>query len=194
MGRTSNVKESFAGELEAMLGRMPLAKVRVKDLCARCGVERRVFYYHFKDKYDLVAWIYEHDYLGAIEEAEAPHTEEMVALALQKIWDRRDFYRRALEDDSQNSIAGYIHEIDVAFGVQAVRRHFGVRDVSAEWMYAIRHHSHGCIGCTFEWLRGQIAATPAEHARWQFARMPGFLREAYADAPGKLPVARMTVG
>ena len=84
--------------------------------------------------------------------------------------------------------------MDVEFGVQAVKRHFGVRELSDEWMYAIRHHSHGCIGCTFEWLRGEIRATPAEHARYQFSRMPAFLREAYADAPGEPPVARRTVG
>ena len=192
MGRTSTAKEAFATEIEAMLGHMPLSQVRVKDLCERCGVERRVFYYHFKDKYDLVAWIFERDYLGAIAESEEPHTEKMVALALEKIWDRRGFYRRALEDDSQNSIASYIHEVDVEFGVQAVKRHYGVREVSAEWMYAIRHHSHGCIGCTFEWLRGEIRATPSEHARYQFACMPAFLREAYADAPGAPPIDRRT--
>ena len=55
-------------------------------------------------------------------------------------------------------------------------------------------HSHGCIGCTFEWLRGEIRATPAEHARYQFARMPAFLREAYAGTPGEPPVARKAIG
>ena len=190
MGRTSTAKEAFAAEIESMLGSMPLSQVRVKDLCERCGVERRVFYYHFKDKYDLVAWIFERDYLGAIAESKAPHTEETVALALEKIWSRRGFYRRALEDDSQNSVADYIHEVDVDFGIQAVKRHYGVREIPIEWMYAIRHHSHGCIGCTFEWLSGEICATPCEHARHQFACMPQFLREAYAHVPGEPPIGR----
>ena len=53
-----DTKGMFADELEAMMERMPLSKVRVRDLCERCGVERRVFYYHFKDKYDLVAWMF----------------------------------------------------------------------------------------------------------------------------------------
>lgn len=38
-----DTKRMFADELEAMMGRLPLSKVRVADLCARCGVERRVF-------------------------------------------------------------------------------------------------------------------------------------------------------
>lgn len=33
-------------------------KIRVTEIYARAGVERLTFYYHFKDKYDLVAWIF----------------------------------------------------------------------------------------------------------------------------------------
>ena len=54
--------------------------VRVSDLCERCGVERRVFYYHFKDKYDLVAWMFEQDYQAARERG-APSTQELYAEA-----------------------------------------------------------------------------------------------------------------
>ena len=40
-----DTKGMFANELESMMERMPLSKVRARDLCARCGVERRVFSY-----------------------------------------------------------------------------------------------------------------------------------------------------
>ena len=65
MRTTRDTKGMFADALETMMERIPLSKVRVADLCARCGVERRVFYYHFKDKYDLVAWMFERDYSQA---------------------------------------------------------------------------------------------------------------------------------
>ena len=35
-----------------------IEKIRVTEIYARAGVERPTFYYHFKDKYDLVAWIF----------------------------------------------------------------------------------------------------------------------------------------
>ncbi len=30
----------------------------MKDLCEKSGADRDTFYYHFRDKYELVAWIY----------------------------------------------------------------------------------------------------------------------------------------
>lgn len=48
-------KRLFANTLADMMRTTPLKKIRVKDLCARCGAEQQSFYYHFRDKYDLVA-------------------------------------------------------------------------------------------------------------------------------------------
>ncbi|HOC34893.1 MAG TPA: TetR family transcriptional regulator, partial [Ruminococcus flavefaciens] len=33
----------------------PLDKIRVTEICRVAEIERPTFYYHFKDKYDLVA-------------------------------------------------------------------------------------------------------------------------------------------
>ena len=41
-----------------LLSQKPLDKVTVKDIIGDCGVNRQTFYYHFKDIYDLVDWIF----------------------------------------------------------------------------------------------------------------------------------------
>jgi AcrR family transcriptional regulator len=107
-----DTKGMFADALENMMEQMPLSKVRVADLCARCGVERRVFYYHFKDKYDLVAWMFERDYSQA-EEAGEPYSVELYAQAHHRLWGRRSFYRRAFSEDSQNSIYRYLLQFSI---------------------------------------------------------------------------------
>lgn len=115
----------FAGELESMMARMPLSKVRVADLCVRCGVERRVFYYHFKDKYDLVAWMFEWDRLTAAAACK-PYTQAFYAESHRLIWARRDFYRRAFEKDTQNSIERYLLQFSVEANEAALKRHLGL--------------------------------------------------------------------
>ena len=42
----------------------PLASITVKDLLKKTGVSRQTFYNRFKDKNDLIQWIYEHKVLG----------------------------------------------------------------------------------------------------------------------------------
>ena len=53
-----NAKEAFAESLKKMLERKTLDHITVKDVVEDCGVSRQAFYYHFKDIYDLVEWIF----------------------------------------------------------------------------------------------------------------------------------------
>ena len=155
--------------------------MRVGELCERCDTGRQTFYYHFRDKYDVVAWVFERDYRMA--ELDAPacgHAQATVARALELMWSRRAFYRAAFADNSQNSIAEHIQDFDVRLMSHIVKDHLGVAELDPWQLFAIKHHSYGSIGCTIEWLNGTLQATPAQLAEWEFARMPDFLREAYA--------------
>ena len=44
--------------LKGLMAEMPFEKINVSQICERCGMNRKSFYYHFKDKYDLVNWIF----------------------------------------------------------------------------------------------------------------------------------------
>lgn len=173
-----DTKRMFADELEAMMACIPLSKVRVADLCARCGVERRVFYYHFKDKYDLVAWMFEQD-RAAADEVATPYTVEFYAQTHRRLWTRREFYRRAFEDDSQNSIEHHLIDLSVQANEAALRRHLGVATLGRAHAFEARHFAHGNVGCVVDWLRGAFEATPEQLADAMYACMPVTLREAY---------------
>lgn len=178
MRTTRDTKGMFADALEAMMERMPLSKVRVGDLCARCNVERRVFYYHFKDKYDLVAWMFERDYASAAAEL-APYSEALYAEAHRRLWARRAFYRRAFEEDSQNSIWRYLLQFSIEANEWVLKRYLGVPVLSREHAFMARHFAYGNVGCLVDWLRGSIAATPEQLASSMFGCMPVALRGAY---------------
>lgn len=178
MGR--DTKRMFADELEAMMAGMPLSKVRVSDLCARCGVERRVFYYHFKDKYDLVAWMFEQDRAAADGDASA-YSEASYAATHRRLWARRDFYRRAFEEDDQNSIERYLLAFSIEANEVALKRHLGVRTLGLEHAFEARHFAHGNVGCVIDWLQGTIEATPEQLAATMYACMPATLRAAYQE-------------
>jgi len=40
------------------MGEKTLDKITVKEIVARCGVNRQTFYYHFRDIYDLLDWLF----------------------------------------------------------------------------------------------------------------------------------------
>lgn len=175
-----DTKGMFAAELETMMASLPLSQVRVADLCERCGVERRVFYYHFRDKYDLVAWMFERDYALA-SDGKTPYTEELYAASHRRLWARRAFYRRAFEEDAQNSIYRYLLQLSVEANEMVLRRFLGVSDLSPAHAFSARHFAHGNVGCVVDWLRGAVDATPEQLAAYMFSCMPRELRAAYQE-------------
>ena len=48
----------LADALLDLLKEKPFEKVTVEDIVNKCGASRPTFYRHFKDKYDLMDWIY----------------------------------------------------------------------------------------------------------------------------------------
>ena len=51
-------KRMLADALRALLRDHWFSEVTVTQICSLCGMSRKNFYYHFKDKYDLVNWIF----------------------------------------------------------------------------------------------------------------------------------------
>ena len=54
--KTLQTKKALAASLKKFMGTMPLNKITVRHLIEDCGLNRKTFYYHFSDIYDLLHW------------------------------------------------------------------------------------------------------------------------------------------
>ena len=54
----------IADKMKSLMEKKSLDKIRVTEICREAQIERQTFYYHFRDKYDLVAWIFVHNSLN----------------------------------------------------------------------------------------------------------------------------------
>ena len=68
--RESATKKVLAESLKELMLRRDFADITVTDLCAAAEINRRTFYRHFTDKYQLVTWIYENGFQKAIGDDE----------------------------------------------------------------------------------------------------------------------------
>ena len=67
MAYAAITKTVMAKAMKALMGEKPFARISVGDICERCGMNRKTFYYHFKDKYDLVNWIFQTEFLEMLQ-------------------------------------------------------------------------------------------------------------------------------
>ena len=64
MANFNITKQALSNCFERTYGRSSFEKIRIADICKRCGMNRKSFYYHFKDKYDLLNWIFDTEFIS----------------------------------------------------------------------------------------------------------------------------------
>lgn len=164
----------IADTMKKLMAKKPIEKIRVTEICKEAQIERPTFYYHFKDKYDLVAWVFFHD---------AFRTDiisvESAAESMNRM--RKDFifYKRAYEDTSQNPLWQYMLEyFDDRYSKEALQM-LGTDSLDTQTKYSIRLYCYGAVGMTREWLLSDNI-TPAETiVEMMFLSMPENLRKIF---------------
>ncbi len=181
MARHERTKHLLANTLMDMAKDTPIQKIQVKDICSACHVERTTFYYHFHDKYELIAWIFSQFYEREAARADSPNSKAMITRMLQHLENHRDFFLNALEDPSQNNLRQYMLDFYIEYERKAVCRYLMITELDEKTDYILRHYSFGCMGNTIDWLLGKTHYTPERLAQYQYQAMPDVLKLAWSQ-------------
>ena len=65
--KSMNTKKSLSDSLKRIMQHKKLSKVTVSEIIADCGVNRKTFYYHFEDIYDLLKWTIEQETIEVLK-------------------------------------------------------------------------------------------------------------------------------
>lgn len=115
MADSNITKHALAASLRTLMEEHPFEKITVAQICEQCGINRKSFYYHFKDKYDLVNWIFDSDLVAlAVSDVDLNDEDSMWRLLKtlgDYFYENRDFYRKAFQIKGQNSFADHFREL-----------------------------------------------------------------------------------
>ncbi len=67
-GTSDRTKKTLAESLKKIMKQKPLNKISIRELVEDCALNRQTFYYHFKDIYDLVEWMFEQEAIRLLKE------------------------------------------------------------------------------------------------------------------------------
>lgn len=94
--KSERTKQALADALEQLMHEMPLAKVTVRAVTTRAGVDRQTFYYHFDTMDDLLEYL--------CSKRLPMLTGNMLATALENESPRELFVRVVRQVDSQRTV------------------------------------------------------------------------------------------
>lgn len=114
MADSNITKRALATSLKELMAEQPFDKINVAQICERCNMNRKSFYYHFKDKYDLVNWIFDTEFIELLkrENLSAGYAEHwaFIEKTCRYFYQNHSFYRKALQIKGQNSFSDHFRE------------------------------------------------------------------------------------
>lgn len=163
MADSNITKRALATALRELMQEVHFDKIQVAHICERCDMNRKSFYYHFKDKYDLVNWIFDTEFITiAMESAsEMPADDrwELIERACDYFYENKDFYRKALRIKGQNSFSDHLREY--CFPLIKIRVARLIGDDAAE-DFTINFFTDAMICAIERWLLDKECLPPVQ--------------------------------
>ena len=110
MSDSQITKKALAESMKKLMEERPMQKINISDIVEGCIMNRQSFYYHFKDKYDLVNWIYNTEFIVTIKDLSIP-SWELLEKICNYFYVNKSFYRNAFQVTGQNSFSEYFIEV-----------------------------------------------------------------------------------
>lgn len=170
MSESLITKKALAASVKELMGKHSLTKISVSDIVQNCGLNRQTFYYHFKDKYDLVNWIYYDEVVSPfLENSSLSDLDADIRRVLLVMERDKAFYIGALNLSGQNAFREYLFDITKQLISRAVdaldsenRLPRGDREFIAKFC------THGLVGIIEDWAKSGMKESSgqlADHLR-----------------------------
>lgn len=158
----SNItKRALAQALKGLLETQPFEKISVAEICEACEMNRKSFYYHFKDKYDLVEWIFDSEFVAVVSRTDMTDRWTFLNNLCQYFYRERSFYTKMLEVTGQNSFRRYFRDYLLEVLPPFVATHFEANRPEDDIMeFYMSYLSDSVLLAIFRWLTGGAKMPP----------------------------------
>ncbi len=160
-----DVKKIIADALLILNQAKHLDNITVKNILEKSNVSRRTFYNHFKDKNDLIQYIYD-EYI--IPDFKQPSTlqdfESSMVNTLTQMKQYQTFMKQACLMEGQNCLKDYIYNHCQSFDLAWHEYLYG-SDLPETLRFATIYHSNASTSMVLSWILSDMVVAPKEMAQ-----------------------------
>lgn len=162
MSSSITTKRLLAESLKKIMKTRPLSKVSVKDIVNDCNLNRQTFYYHFKDIYDLVEWIYKKE---AVEGIENYKSYETWADGFYKIFlyieNNKEFCYNTLNSLSRTHLDMYLFSVINNLLMEVIEEiSININVKECDKKFIADFYTHAFAGLVIQWMKDGMKEEP----------------------------------
>ena len=160
---SQTTKRALAASLKKLLAEKSLDKITVTDIVDDCEVNRQTFYYHFKDIYDLVEWIYSNEATKALDGKKTYDTWQQGFLQIfEYVLENKAFVKNTYYSISREHLEGYLHNetYNLLIGV-IEEKAAGIPVRDDDKAFIAHFYKYAFVGLMLEWVRKGMKEKPS---------------------------------
>ncbi len=163
MSQALIMKKAMADALKVHLRKRAFSKITVDDICITADVGRRSFYRYFKDKYELLNWLYEYEFCDSVEKSPDKTIWDYFPDICRHLYSDRAFFVNAFSVTGQNSFRDFCNSRLYPL----LMNDFGaVFHSEAEAQFVIKHITDATFDGFQWWLSREPCMPPEEYAAY----------------------------
>lgn len=153
-----DIKAIISTAFLALCKEKPLNKITIADIQQETQISRQTFYNHFKDKQDLIQYIYETRVISGWKYPSVLDTDFHLALisCLESDIQYHSFIKQALMIHGQNCLKDYMYEHSQKFN-RAWHQAYSGKDPLPDFLcFASDYHSAAQMYMRIEWIMNDM--------------------------------------
>ncbi|MCH3971914.1 MAG: dihydroxyacetone kinase transcriptional activator DhaS [Oscillospiraceae bacterium] len=163
MADSNITKKALADAMKSLMQEKSFSKISISDICTRCSMNRQSFYYHFRDKYDLVNWIFYTELIERLYKKMPNSGWNLLLDVCSYFYDNRQFYVNALQVTGQNSFTDYFADVMRAIVQPYFEEIFsGSTEDEKDMEYYVQLFTDACKAVICRWLFDWPDMQPAQ--------------------------------
>lgn len=156
-------KKALAESLKKLLNYTTLDKITIKDITDDCGVNRNTFYYHFKDIYDLLEFLFITEAQKLIDARSITDTWQQASINLTSyLLQNKKMINHVYTSINRDQLERYLYNVtdDILLAFVMLQadelEKTGYKVAKEDIRFVTNFHKYALVGMLFDWIRNDM--------------------------------------
>ncbi len=182
--KRKTTKEILAESFRELAAEKRIDKITITEITSNCGMSQPTFYNNFKDKYDLIVWIYIHESREIMTKigTDGYSWRDTLLDGAKYFAKNREYMINALRHTSgHDSFMLYVQKVNSELMLTEVRKKLMTEYIPDEIYGMIKIYVYGTVQFMLEWLLGDMKISPENVAGIWERSLPEPLKQYLYD-------------
>lgn len=185
---TLMTKTALAASLKKLMEKRPLSKITVRDIIEDCGVNRKTFYYHFQDIYDLVKWMFEAEAIEVVKQYDMIiDYQDAIRFALNYVEENKHICNCALDTLGRDELKRFFQKDFFAVMGRIVEQLSEGMSVPEDYKaFLINFYTEAMASLLIDWIRNKDHCDKEKIIQYISLTLYGTMKQALEGAEREL--------